>query len=166
LASTTRTLANAPQRSQWNGTTRSSVGGVVVSVSVIGSSLALYRTDPRLRIGLLHSARMTAAIPVPVHLVVGLAVVGEAGDRWGGWWIRSRDITGVVLLHGRAVVLSGRRPVWVRCLLYRSHGTRLTRVIDAYTTGIARTGEIVTNPQPSDLPGDGSAARRRPAPMG
>jgi hypothetical protein len=53
---------------------------------------------------------MTAAIPVPVHLVVGLAVVGEAGDRWGGWWIRSRDITGVVLLHGRAVVLSGRRP--------------------------------------------------------
>src|SRR3712207_6639599 len=32
LASTTRTLARAPQRSQWKGTTRSSVGGVVVSV--------------------------------------------------------------------------------------------------------------------------------------
>src|SRR3712207_3180352 len=35
LASTTRTLASAPQRSQWKGTTRSSVGGVVVSVWVI-----------------------------------------------------------------------------------------------------------------------------------
>src|SRR3954451_3871657 len=35
LASTTRTLARAPQRSQWKGTTRSSVGGVVVSVWVI-----------------------------------------------------------------------------------------------------------------------------------
>src|SRR5215212_4240266 len=35
LASTTRTLARAPQRSQWNGTMRSSVGGVVVSVWVI-----------------------------------------------------------------------------------------------------------------------------------
>src|SRR3954449_3842413 len=104
LASTTRTLANAPQRSQWNGTTRSSVVGVV-SISVIGSSLALYRTDPQLRIGLLHSARMDPAIPVPVHLLAGLAVVGEAGDRRDGWWERSRDITGVVLLHGRAVVL-------------------------------------------------------------
>src|SRR3954470_9416030 len=35
LARTTRTLANAPQRSQWKGTTRSSAGGVVVSVWVI-----------------------------------------------------------------------------------------------------------------------------------
>src|SRR3954467_9452143 len=104
LASTTRTLANAPQRSQWNGTTRSSVVGVV-SVWVIGSSLALYRTDPQLRIGLLHSARMDPAIPVPFHLLAGLAVVGKAGDRRDGWWERSRDITGVVLLHGRAVVL-------------------------------------------------------------
>src|SRR3712207_786931 len=35
LARTTRTLASAPQRSQWKGTTRSSAGGVVVSVWVI-----------------------------------------------------------------------------------------------------------------------------------
>src|SRR5436305_6095379 len=35
LAITTRTLARAPQRSQWKGTTSSSVGGVVVSVWVI-----------------------------------------------------------------------------------------------------------------------------------
>src|SRR5947209_13868085 len=65
LASTTRTLARAPQRSQWKGTTRSSVGGVVVSVGVIWSSLALYRTDPLLRIGLLHSASMSVLIPDP-----------------------------------------------------------------------------------------------------
>jgi hypothetical protein len=31
------------------------------------SSLALYRTDPRLRIGLLHSARMDPQIPDPSH---------------------------------------------------------------------------------------------------
>src|ERR671933_2775841 len=35
LASTTRTFARAPQRSQWKGTTRSSAEGVVVSVWVI-----------------------------------------------------------------------------------------------------------------------------------
>src|SRR4028118_768072 len=35
LASTTRTLASAPHRSQWKGTTRSSAAGVVVSVWVI-----------------------------------------------------------------------------------------------------------------------------------
>src|SRR5688572_33180928 len=65
LARTTRTLASAPQRSQWKGTTRSSAGGVVVSVWVIWSSLALYRTDPQVRIGLLHSARMNPSIPDP-----------------------------------------------------------------------------------------------------
>src|SRR5215211_5034846 len=84
LASTTRTLASAPQRSQWKGTTRSSAGGVVVSVWVIWSSLALYRTDPQVRIGLLHSARMDPPIPDPSPLVVGLAVDGEAGAAGAG----------------------------------------------------------------------------------
>src|SRR3712207_1332681 len=35
LASTTRTLASAPHRSQWKGTTSSSAAGVLVSVGVI-----------------------------------------------------------------------------------------------------------------------------------
>src|SRR3954447_6942245 len=152
LASTTRTLANAPQRSQWNGTTRSSVVGVV-SISVIGSSLALYRTDPQLRIGLLHSARMDPAIPVPFHLLAGLAVVGKAGSAGTDGGTRQR--TSLVSCCYTVVLLcwSGRRPVWVRCLLCLSHGTRLTRVIDAYTTALARTGEIVTKPQSGDVPG-------------
>src|SRR3954451_5083910 len=115
LASTTRTLANAPQRSQWDGTTRSSVGGVVVSVWVIWSSLALYRTDPQLRIGLLHSARMDPGIPAPVHSIPDSPVAvrpvtdgtdGGARSR-GRHWCRAQ----LVVLFGGADGAPAVRPV-------------------------------------------------------
>src|SRR3954470_9634388 len=165
LASTTRTLASAPQRSQWKGTTRSSVGGVVVSVGVIWSSLALYRTDPLLRIGLLHSASMSVLIPDPGQRAGDSPETGEAGCHWGSWWSGSqgRHVPCADLSCCSSVLGSSVR---VRSLTYRSHATPLTRHRASYTDGLPPTGEIVTKPQygcppaPDALrPGPGGAVR-------
>src|SRR4051794_24712622 len=77
------------------------------------------------------------------------------------------DVTGVV--HNSSccsVVLMVHRPCgrsWVRCLSYGHHGTRLTRAGVRYTSGLARTGEIVTKPRSGrrrrDVAGGGVAGR-------
>src|SRR3954462_2901914 len=167
LASTTRTLASAPQRSQWKGTTKSSAGGVVVSVWVISSSLALYRTDPRMRIGLLHSARMAPRVPVPTLDSRGLAerdesvtdgVSGGAGSSRG----RHLEVLPMVLRAGRGPPSRGSGRSWVRCCLDGSHATPSTRtvvgshrcdpreVVDAASSG-RRQGNLLVEVVAQDL---------------
>src|SRR4051812_50197935 len=83
VARTTRTLANAPQRSQWKGTTKSSAGGVVVSVWVIW---VITRSLP-------HGPAAADRPPAQrqdgppdsrsAQLALGLAEVGEAGTGGG-----------------------------------------------------------------------------------
>src|SRR5918997_7050524 len=85
LASTTRTLARAPQRSQWKGTTRSSVGGVVVSVWVV--IWLITRSLP-------HGPAFADLPPAQrqdgppdsrsIPVVTGLAGTGEAGATGAG----------------------------------------------------------------------------------
>src|SRR3954451_9574147 len=77
------------------------------------------------------------------------------------------DVTGVV--HNSSccsVVLLVHRPCgrsWVRCFPYGHHGTPLTRAGVRYTTGLARTGEIVSKPRSGrrrrDVAGGGVAGR-------
>src|SRR5205807_9485115 len=103
LASTTRTLARAPQRSQWKGTTRSSVGGVVVSVWVIWvitRSLphgpATADRPPAQRQDGPSDSRSGPPLP-------GLAVEGGVRDTGGaGGGAGRRDVTWVVPVFCRA----------------------------------------------------------------
>src|SRR4051812_41521849 len=131
LASTTRTLARAPQRSQWKGTTRSSVGGVVVSVWVIWlitRSLphgpAFADRPPAQRQDGPPDSRSTA-------VVTGLAVVGEPGATGAGGGTVKQGTSLVshwsicrVVLVVRHRVVSGS---WVLCLPCRTHATPITR---------------------------------------
>src|SRR5215210_2330800 len=104
LASTTRTLARAPQRSQWKGTTRTSVGGVVVSVWVIW---LITRSLP-------HGPAFADRPPAQrqdgppdsrsTPVVTGLAVDGESGATGAGGAVKQGTSLGVVQvdLSGRA----------------------------------------------------------------
>src|SRR4051794_38734996 len=149
LARTTRTLANAPQRSQWKGTTRSSAGGVVVSVWVIWvitrslphGPAAADRPPAQRQDGPLDSRSVP---PDP-----GLAGGGASGVPLG---LLVDRVAGTSLVRGRfvSVVLIVRSPAPLPVVgpcSDRSHATPNTRAVGSYTVALALPGDFVTDPQ-------------------
>src|SRR3954453_18015745 len=151
LARTTRTLANAPQRSQWKGTTRSSAGGVVVSVWVIWvitrslphGPAAADRPPAQRQDG----PRDSRSVPPNPGLAgrsasrvpLGLVVERVAGTSL----VRCRSVSVVLVVRSPAPL-----PAVGPCS-DRSHATPLTRGDAAYTAALALPGDFVTDPQQS-----------------
>src|SRR5215203_5331530 len=137
LASTTRTLARAPQRSQWNGTTRSSVGGVDVSVWVIWLITRSLPHGPAAA-DRPPAQRQDGPSDSRSHLVRrGLAERDESVTRRV---VRDRVQQGTSLGWNRCVhvlVVVCRTGVpgrpWVRCCSDVPHATPSTRQVSAYT---------------------------------
>jgi hypothetical protein len=107
-----------------------------------------------MRIGLLHSARMTPRIPDPVPVTQDSPWAvrpGLEGRVWSGSQGTSLGRTGRdrMVGVGRASCsfpATGR--MWVRCsVLDRAHATPSTRGWSAPTDGVALAGEIVTGPR-------------------
>src|SRR3954463_10438039 len=151
LGRTTRTLANAPQRSQWKGTTRSSAGGVVVSVWVIWvitrslphGPAAADRPPAQRQDG----PRDSRSVPPNPGLAgrsasrVPLGLVVERGA--GTSLVRCRSVSVVLVVRSPAPL-----PAVGPCS-DRSHATPLTRGDAAYTAALALPGDFVTDPQQS-----------------
>src|SRR6185312_7555496 len=143
LARTTRTLANAPQRSQWKGTTRSSAGGLVVSVWVIW---VITRSLPH---GPAHADRPPAqrqdGPPDSRCVPPDRGLAGEGGGERPLGRVVAR-VAGTSLDCCRSVVvLVGRSPAPLPAVgpcLDRTHATPLTRDDAAYTAPVALPGDF------------------------